>query len=375
MIKDALIQKIAKKSRYFPTIFLKMAFPEPPRILSIQSHVIYGYCGNKSAVFPLQVLGFEVDFINSVQFSNHTGYPSVKGPVLNGEQLETIAEGLSANGLMCYDYLLTGYIGNESFLSSIIKVWNLIVKANPNAIFMCDPVMGDNGKYYVDPAMAPIYKTVVMPLASIITPNQFEAEEITGLKINTVNDALNTMSALHQLGPRIVIVTSCHLEGNMDTLHCFISYPTGDDTQSNGGDHAVSHVEIAKIDGNYTGTGDLTAALLLAWLHKLYLEPRRLHLADGDLNQALINVLSSVRAVICRTDTKRLAKLALPLPPPSQSSGVEGEVIYTAEQQKRLQKARATELCLIQSKQDIEVPPVASLQPLSQQTHTYVVPR
>jgi hypothetical protein len=31
--------------------------------------------GNKSATFPLQLLGFEVDAINSVQFSNHSGYP------------------------------------------------------------------------------------------------------------------------------------------------------------------------------------------------------------------------------------------------------------------------------------------------------------
>lgn len=32
-----------------------------------------GYVGNKSAVFPLQLLGYDVDPINSVQFSNHTG--------------------------------------------------------------------------------------------------------------------------------------------------------------------------------------------------------------------------------------------------------------------------------------------------------------
>lgn len=29
--------------------------------------------GNKAAVFPLQLLGFDVDPVNSVQFSNHTG--------------------------------------------------------------------------------------------------------------------------------------------------------------------------------------------------------------------------------------------------------------------------------------------------------------
>ena len=30
------------------------------RVLSIQSHVVSGYVGNKSATFPLQLLGFEV---------------------------------------------------------------------------------------------------------------------------------------------------------------------------------------------------------------------------------------------------------------------------------------------------------------------------
>ena len=31
------------------------------RILSIQSHVAYGYVGGKAAVFPLQCLGYDVD--------------------------------------------------------------------------------------------------------------------------------------------------------------------------------------------------------------------------------------------------------------------------------------------------------------------------
>ena len=50
---------------------------ERPRVLSIQSHVVHGYVGNKCAVLPLQLLGFDVDPINSVQFSNHTGESDV----------------------------------------------------------------------------------------------------------------------------------------------------------------------------------------------------------------------------------------------------------------------------------------------------------
>ena len=75
------------------------------RVLSVQSHVVSGYVGNKSAAFPLQLLGFEVrlsveiffsslkyfqvDTINSVQFSNHTGYKAgVRGQVLEDTQLQ-----------------------------------------------------------------------------------------------------------------------------------------------------------------------------------------------------------------------------------------------------------------------------------------------
>ena len=45
----------------------RMNATEELRVLSIQSHVVSGYVGNKSATFPLQLLGFEVDAINSVQ--------------------------------------------------------------------------------------------------------------------------------------------------------------------------------------------------------------------------------------------------------------------------------------------------------------------
>ena len=48
---------------------------EELRVLSIQSHVVSGYVGNKSATFPLQLLGFEVDAINSVQVLEQFQFP------------------------------------------------------------------------------------------------------------------------------------------------------------------------------------------------------------------------------------------------------------------------------------------------------------
>src|SRR6218665_2273889 len=106
------------------------------RVLSIQSHVVSGYCGNKSAVFPLQTLGFEVDFINSVQFSNHTGYGKWTGHVLESKELLDLYDGLSENQLnQKYTHLLTGYARSVSFLNALGDVIQKIKSTNPNVIY------------------------------------------------------------------------------------------------------------------------------------------------------------------------------------------------------------------------------------------------
>ena len=59
-------------------------------ILSIQSSVAYGHVGNSAAVFPLQRLGAEVWAVNTVQFSNHTGYGAWRGKVFGAGLMETL---------------------------------------------------------------------------------------------------------------------------------------------------------------------------------------------------------------------------------------------------------------------------------------------
>jgi pyridoxine kinase len=41
----------------------------PQRLLSIQSHVVSGYVGNRCSTFPLQLLGWDVDVCNTTQLS------------------------------------------------------------------------------------------------------------------------------------------------------------------------------------------------------------------------------------------------------------------------------------------------------------------
>ncbi|XP_054731941.1 pyridoxal kinase [Anastrepha obliqua] len=288
------------------------------RVLSIQSHVVHGYVGNKSATFPLQVLGFEVDAINSVQFSNHTGYKTIKGQVLQEKELGDLFEGLEANNLLqCYSHLLTGYIGNESFLRRISYIVKKLRQINPNLVYVCDPVMGDNGKMYVPEELLPIYREEIIPLADIITPNQYEVELLTENKISTEDDVWSAVQLFHDRGIDTVVISSSEL-GDENDLRAFLSKKNG-----------CRYIINIPRQGNgisFTGTGDLFASLFLA--HS--------HIAD-DLGSAFEKTIASLQAVLKRTIESM---------PTDVLSG------------KRKVTAQERELKLIQSKSVIENPRV-----------------
>uniref|UniRef100_S4PEN5 Pyridoxal kinase n=1 Tax=Pararge aegeria TaxID=116150 RepID=S4PEN5_9NEOP len=116
--------------------------------------------------------------------------------------------------------------------------------------------MGDNGKMYVPEDILPVYRDVVVPLADILTPNQFEAELITGLKMKDLAGALRVIDALHDRGVKTVVLSSTDL-GNGENI---VGIASNKDS--------CYKIEMAKLNANFTGTGDLFAALFLAWFHK-----------------------------------------------------------------------------------------------------------
>jgi len=353
------------------------------RVLSIQSHVVYGYVGNKAAVFPLQLLGFDVDSVNSVHFSCHTGYKFFPhGEIMNGDQLRTILQGLESNGLLgtedddhdennnnnnnnddddsssdnngdAIGSILTGYIGSVSFLEAVVQVIETVRKYNPNARFVCDPVLGDNGRFYVPKELVDVYRNVVIPKADCVTPNQFETEQLTGIEVKTIDDARKACEKLHQLGPSVVFITSLILvdvrdndsdndndkqqikSQNSTTKTLEESSIDGDDSRvitiiaskrciDNTGDkgkdgqkHQMWRIDCPLIPGSFTGTGDVTASLLLGHLE---------HHPD-DLPLVMEKVINTMYVLIRRThEAKR-------------------------------KSVRSKELRLIQSKDIIEHPP------------------
>ena len=304
-------------------------------VLSIQSHVIHGYVGNKCATFPLQVLGFDVDPVNTVHFSNHTGYPTFKGERLAGDQLTSLLEALTENRLVGHSHLLTGYIGNPSTLKAVVEVLKTLKQQNPACVYLCDPVLGDNGKLYVPHESVEIYRDQVVEHANIVTPNQFEAETLSGISIKSLADACRVADWFHGKGVQKVVISSVVFPDD-DTYRGLLVLLGSTQGTAEGAPSRFT-IEIPTVEGYFTGTGDCLSALILGWSE--FSGP-----CEGNLACACEKAVATTQAILRRTIDHSQASL-----------GSDAQVGITREP--RVVAAR--ELQLVQSKCDIENPPVA----------------
>ncbi len=227
-------------------------------ILSIQSSVAYGHVGNSAAVFPLQRMGFEVWPLNTVHFSNHTGYGEWRGSVLAAEDVAGIVRGIEDRDVLpgC-DAVLSGYMGDVSLGEVIVGAVARIKQHNPKAIYCCDPVMGDAGRgFFVRSGIPEFIKEVAVPAANIITPNQFELEFLTGVEIGDLEDALGAADRARRLGPETVLTTSLRRrDAAAGTIEMLVVSEEG-----------AWLVRTPMLALEVNGAGDATAALFLARL-------------------------------------------------------------------------------------------------------------
>ncbi len=226
-------------------------------ILSIQSHVTFGYVGNRAAVFPLQRMGFDVSFINTVQFSNHSGYGSFQGDIFSAEQLRKLIDGMRERGVLpSFSAVLSGYMGDPALGALIVEVIKELKQLTPSLIYCCDPVIGDVGRgIFVRPGVGEYFRDHIVPIANVLTPNQFELSYLTGIDIRTQQDALRACQLLCNRGPKTVLVTSLVLP---ETPHHKIQMLLHTQAGSWLVETPRFHINPAP-----NGAGDMTAALFL----------------------------------------------------------------------------------------------------------------
>ncbi|MCC7045592.1 MAG: pyridoxal kinase PdxY [Alphaproteobacteria bacterium] len=265
-------------------------------ILSIQSSVAYGHVGNSAAVFPLQRLGHTVWPVDTVQFSNHTGYGQWRGPIFSAHDVASVIAGIAERGVWSRcDGILSGYMGDAAIGTVILDAVAAIRKANPRALYCCDPVIGDVGRgVFVRPGIPKFMRDRSVPAADIITPNQFELEYLTGRAVATLDQAIEATAAARALGPRVVMVTSLmRREAPEDTIEML--------ADSAEGAWLVATPRL-KLDPLPNGAGDVVAALFLA----TYLETMSVSRALGDTAARIFAVFDATR----RAGGRELALIA-----------------------------------------------------------------
>ncbi|MDN3443917.1 pyridoxal kinase PdxY [Microbacterium sp. APC 3901] len=252
------------------------------KILSIQSAVAYGHVGNSAAVFPLQRIGVEVLPVYTVNFSNHTGYGAWRGPLIDPTDVREVITGIEERGVFGeIDAVLSGYQGGEGIGDVIIDAVARVKAANPDAVYACDPVMGNaKSGCFVAPAIPILLREKVVPAADIITPNQFELGFLTDTEPDTLESTLTSVDLAMAMGPRTVLVTSVERPDREEgTIEMLVADPDG-----------AWIVQTPRLPMKANGSGDVTAALFTAH-----------YVATGDAKTALERTASSVFDLLAAT--------------------------------------------------------------------------
>jgi len=223
--------------------------PEARCILSIQSEVVRGHVGNSVARFAMQRVGVDVWAVPTVLLSNHPGHGHFRGEVTPAARIDDLIAGLGAHRWLARcDGVLSGYLGAADQARAVADAVRRVKRENPRAIYLCDPVFGDDDGAYARAGVAEAMARELLPLADIVTPNRFELSSLTSKRIG---DAAEAVAAARTLGVAEVVVSSIQFPaGQIGTV-----------VVTRDGAWATSS---ARLDNVPHGSGDLLAALYLA---------------------------------------------------------------------------------------------------------------
>lgn len=250
-------------------------------IISIQSQVIHGHVGNSAAVFPMQHLGIPVAAVPTTLLSNHPHYPTMRGRVLEADFVKDLLLGVEERGLVdACAAVVTGYLGSVANGEAVADFVERAKRRNPELRYCCDPVLGDVGVgMYVETGLQALFRERLLPIADIVTPNEFEVRALLPGRPETISPS-EAAAALLEIGSRTVVVTGVGLAdpsaARVDTFAVEES--------------SAWRVATPRLPCRPAGTGDLFTSFFIAHL-----------VQNADTKRALECAVSEVFAVLTNT--------------------------------------------------------------------------
>ena len=247
-------------------------------VLTIQSRVSRGYVGNSAAVPSMQKFGLNAIAVDTSLLSNHPGHGRFTGGPIPTSAIYTIICGVKE--LFEYDpidMILTGYLGTLPTAKLVLNFIKELKEEYSNIPYCLDPVMGDNGKLYVDHNLVSFFRDHALPLADIALPNAFEAKILLGEYPSKIENTPEIAIQLAKKGPSRVAVTGVKTN---DGLAIYVAEGSN-----------LWVIDTKRIDVAASGAGDTFAAIVLAHLIKTKIS----------FPEAVARAASSIHDILCLT--------------------------------------------------------------------------
>lgn len=275
--------------------------PMTTSIISIQSQVVHGHVGNSAAVLPMQAHGLNVAAVPTTLLSNHPGFATARGRVLEPELVSDLLRGVEERGLVeTSRYIVSGYLGSRANGEVVADFVRRARRRNSDIVYICDPVMGDAhlGIFAADQVVECLCDELV-PLADLLTPNQFEVGLIAGDQLATWRELEAAVMKIQAARGARVVVTGCALA---DT-------PAGVLENVVFEDKSCTRLSSPRLPMVPVGTGDLFTGLLTAGLARdltlveavrraaaTILDILRRTMAEGEREMQLASVIETLGA-------------------------------------------------------------------------------
>ena len=182
-------------------------------------------------------------------------------PSLVASQIDAIIDDIGA------DAVKTGMLANSTIIETVAER----IKAHSLGPVVIDPVMvtSTGAPLFQDDSVEAI-RTLLMPLATVVTPNTREAAVLTGMAVDTLDRMRHAAEIIsRETGARAVLVKGGHLDGPaIDVLYENIDIPHSTeltaeriDTTSN---HGTGCTLASSIAANLAKGDDLLTAVAKA---------------------------------------------------------------------------------------------------------------
>lgn len=208
-----------------------------------------GRCALTVVLPVLSAMGAQACPVPTAVLSAHTAFSGIAAHSLTDFLVEYLAHWEALD--LRFDAVYAGYLADERQT----RIVERFLDAQPRALKVLDPVMGDDGALYAGmPAAMPEKWRALCARADVVTPNMTEyallAGEAYSLAPRTMAQAAQMLSALLDMGARSAVITSMPLEDGLANV-----YMLRDDAR-------VGVCPYRRLNAHYPGTGDLFASVL-----------------------------------------------------------------------------------------------------------------